>query len=46
MQTVNYNWITVAASDPTPVALKISVAVSHNGHKITGVSWYAFDGTP
>jgi len=46
VQPVNYNWLTVASSDPAPVALRLSVSVTHNGRKVTGVSWYAFDGTP
>jgi type II secretory pathway pseudopilin PulG len=46
VQAVDPNKLTLNITDPSPSAVRVSVAVSHNGQPVTTLSWYTFAATP
>lgn len=46
VQPVDPNNLTLNITDPTPSAVRVSVAVSHNGQPVITLSWYTFTATP
>jgi prepilin-type N-terminal cleavage/methylation domain-containing protein len=46
VQAVDPHEITTKIVDATPAAVRVTVTISHNGKKVSDLSWYSFDGTP
>ena len=46
VQAVDPHSLTTNQIDSTPSAVRITVTVSHNGEKVSDLSWYCFDATP
>ena len=46
VQAVSPDGLTTNIVDPSPSAVRVTVAVTHNGQQVCNTSWYTFDGTP
>ena len=46
VQSVNPDSLTTNIVDNTPTAVRVTVAVTHNGSSVCSMSWYTFNATP